>query len=1043
MSDVTTDDIQIDFINELKGYIPVLRDKVNKLAGPCSADSDEDLTELHRLVHTIRGASALVKLNNLCAVASEFEQVVENIINKRLNFDTAVFKAAGSTIDFFDAYSNALPFNDAFDQTLMDQILGQLFDIRKLITNSDGPDLLSQLLRSADQNEDDTFGINGDELAFEHMDLISDPLMADEAFLADDVACEAEWDAPEESGPAGENTFPVDFAVENSGGSDSLEPFQQELLEGFYQEAEDHFQDVGKALGKLEDCIKGPVALTPDYKELIRLIRRSVHTIKGAAAVIKLKPIASWGHEFEDVLDWLYDGADALTPEVITVLAEATDILERFVTTPQEIDARKVDRVRTEFQLIIGAPLNSETVDTQAAVTEHPLISSHVDEVTRLDHSQDLLAEGAGGKAGPQAPSMGLGLDQVKTLRVDVTKVESVVNLAGELTIALSAFDQDMEGLGNLIAEIDRARLRLKQTSRDLELGYEVKAIRQLGSNPSMVKDAETAADSETAAFSDFDMLELDRYSELNLIIRSLSETAVDVSTISHQLSGIYSGFDAYLNRLRILLSELHQKSMRMRMTPMSTLINRMSRTVRETAAQLNKKVQLRIHGEHIELDRMVWEKLSDPLMHLLRNAVDHGIESPVARQAAGKPPIAVVHLTAAYQGNQVVIRVSDDGASLDYAAIRKVVASSHGDQTVDAMSETDLADIIFQSGLSTRQTISEISGRGVGLDVVRENIRGLKGSVRVETSAPGTGTTFRINLPLTMAVMQALLFDVGGQHYAASLYDIKEILRVNPKDIEGEKEKTIKIGDRNLPFYQLSEILCSGGTKAPIGNRAQWPLVLIVDTEYWQGAVAIDHMLSKKEIVIKGLGTHLRHVKGIAGATVMGDGKILPILNIEELVRIEADREHLNSHFTFHESQQPLEIMVVDDSVSVRTVVSRLMQRQGWRVMTAKDGVEAIERLHTRRPDLIVLDVEMPRMNGYEFMSSIRTQAKFKDMPVIMLTSRTSKKHRTKAQALGVNGFVTKPYDDEAFIALVKRLSEANETSCARREETTEANYI
>ncbi|MGD9190225.1 MAG: hybrid sensor histidine kinase/response regulator, partial [Desulfobacteraceae bacterium] len=730
--------------------------------------------------------------------------------------------------------------------------------------------------------------------------------------------------------------------------------------------------------------------------------------------------IAAWGHEVEDVLDWLYEDADTITPENVEVLVDATDMLERYVTAPQKIDQRQLKLLRFAFKQMIG---NGQDDPSEIGLVSSPGVAASPDDSDIIPLSEDSRPQTDDRAASlsdrhMQPPDLG----QVKTLRVDMTKIESLVNLASELTIALSAFDQDMEGLGNLIGEIDRARSRLKRTARDLELGYEVKAIQQLGAAPALA-----AGGGEVSGFSDFDLLELDRYSELNLIIRSMSETAVDVSTISRQLSNIYGGFDAYLNRLRILLSELNEKTMRMRMTPMSTMINRLRRTVRETAAKLNKKVRLTIQGDHIELDKRVWEKLADPFMHLLRNAIDHGIEMPDVRKAAGKPEIATVRVTAAYQGNQVVIRVTDDGAGLDFDVIREAFAVARPEGETDAPDRQTLANLIFQPGFSTCRSISEVSGRGVGLDVVKDNILGLNGTVSVETSEKDVGTTFRITLPLTMAVMKALLFEVGGRRYAMALYDIKEMLRLDPEKIDGNKNKTVDIDGRRVPYYHLAEYLAEVAYDPPPGSGDRRPLVLIVDTESWQGAVAIDRMVGQREIVIKSLGSHLRYVKGVDGATVMGDGQVVPILNIEDLLKSgpvgqpHADR----SECAEHAQQRPLEILVVDDSVSVRTVVARLMQRQGWQARTAKDGVEAIERLHTRKPDLIILDVEMPRMNGYEFMSSLRAQDAFRETPVIMLTSRASAKHREKAEALGVNGFMTKPYEDEKFIALVRRLSQ------------------
>jgi chemosensory pili system protein ChpA (sensor histidine kinase/response regulator) len=273
---------------------------------------------------------------------------------------------------------------------------------------------------------------------------------------------------------------------------------------------------------------------------------------------------------------------------------------------------------------------------------------------------------------------------------------------------------------------------------------------------------------------------------------------------------------------------------------------------------------------------------------------------------------------------------------------------------------------------------------------------------------------------------MRALMFSIGGRIYATSLYEIKEILRINPKKIRKDKEniKTIQWNSRPIPFYQLSDYVPVSDSETQRIDKIEYPLVLVIDTGSWQGAVAIDHMHGQKDIVIKHLGAHLNHVAGIAGAAVLGDGRIVPILNLEELLTAKHVQKQQPILQPSQSIGKPLNIMVVDDSVSVRTVVSRLMQRQGWKVQTAKDGVEALECLHTYRPDLIVLDIEMPRMNGYEFMAAFRAKEAFSDIPVIMLTSRAAEKYREKAKAVGVNGFLIKPYEDRDFIALIHRLT-------------------
>jgi chemosensory pili system protein ChpA (sensor histidine kinase/response regulator) len=424
------------------------------------------------------------------------------------------------------------------------------------------------------------------------------------------------------------------------------------------------------------------------------------------------------------------------------------------------------------------------------------------------------------------------------------------------------------------------------------------------------------------------------------------------------------------------------------------------------------------ITGENIELDRLIWEKLTDPLMHLLRNAVDHGVETKEQRQTLGKPSVATVKMDAFREGNQVVIRIKDDGAGLDYHAIKTTVLRMQLSDNVEELSEDKLTRYIFYPGFSTRAKISEVSGRGVGMDVVKKNIQDLKGVIRV-ASEKGQGTQFTIRIPLTLASMKALLFTAGTQTFAIALNDIREIVHLNQENILGPSNDAIRLNDEVLPLFNMLEMLNAGPEM-----DSEYPVTLVVESGGKRYALIIDSLVGQKEIVIKSLGSHLRYVKGISGATIMGDGSVVPILNIDEFIGspTAAVEDVIESEGLMTES--PLEIMVVDDSVSIRQVVSRLLESQGWKVKTAKDGIDALEKLRESRPDLIVLDIEMPRMNGYEFLGALKAQSGFEDIPVVMLTSRTAAKHRKKAEDLGAKGFVVKPYNDQEFIRLIHRLT-------------------
>ncbi|QTA80385.1 Two component system response regulator/histidine kinase, CheW domain-containing [Desulfonema limicola] len=609
---------------------------------------------------------------------------------------------------------------------------------------------------------------------------------------------------------------------------------------------------------------------------------------------------------------------------------------------------------------------------------------------------------------------------QSQTLRVGTEQVDELVNLTGELIIAASAFDQQMNTFMDAVNELELARNRLREIARNMEVGYEVKALGSLKNLETKPLKDINAKENEDGA--EFDALELDSYSELSMIIRTLNESAIDIGSIYTRYAGLHSEFDGHNNRQRVLLSELQDKMMKVRMLPMSTLSNKLRRTVREVSKMLGKKIRLILIGEDIELDRLVWEKITDPLMHLLRNSADHGIESPEIRKKKNKPLAATIKLDAFREGNQVVIRISDDGAGLNYKNIEKKARQAGFIAQGASVSEQELAALIFKPGLSTSDKISQVSGRGVGMDVVRENIHELKGTVKV-ASQQDTGTQFTIRIPLTFAAVRALLFTLSGQVLAIALNEIKEIIRVEPQNLITSPVRAIKTSEKILPLYSLKHFINSREKEGDASVNNYNPIVLVTGTGNDRKAIEIDSLIGQQEIVIKSTGSHLRYVKGISGVTIIGDGNVVPILNIPELIGKSSDHSAGTGTEIFDHgimAEKSLSIMIVDDSVSIRQVVSRLIEDQGWKFRIAKDGIDALEKLQDGIPDLILLDVEMPRMNGYEFLSALGAEPSYKNIPVVMLTSRVTEKHREKALALGAREFVAKPYNDNEFIELI-----------------------
>jgi len=946
------------------------------------------VTELHRVVHTIKGASLMVGIPGLSHIAQQMEDLLSDILAGKLKLTEPVFRVLLFVTGHFQTYCDDLaekgvPAREMLRKTM---VAGRrLRGLPKSEDESATASLLETVPETEGGREENESGAEEDEEMAALLEL-----------ARMEAAAQEDTEASEE--------VPAEIQAEESAPA-AMPEIMPELLESFYEESKEHLEELDSSLNSLESRITAPGPMSPAVKETIRKIRRAVHTLKGAAAVIGLSNISAWGHIMEDFLDWLYEGTQDIRPETVSLLMESADLLARIVALPQDPQKSKVQALQTRYKEIMktGDPGASSAAETETAA--------------RADDQTEMQEPGEADDRGTDIFSR-----QTQTLRVGTEKVDELVNLIGELMIASGAFDQQMSIFAEAIHELERSRERVREIARNMELEYEVRALGGLASRPVSSRRSGIAG-TDKPEFGDFDSLELDRYSELSLIIRTLNESAIDVSAIFSRLSNLHSDFDGHLNRQRVLLSEVQDKMMRIRMIPMSTLGNKLRRTVREVAKVLKKKIRLVIVGEEIELDRLIWEKITDPLMHLLRNAADHGIEMPDVRKEKGKPPMAVIRLEASREGNQVVIRISDDGAGLDYRAIRKKARKAGLLDENSDIAEEELAALIFRPGFSTKDSISEVSGRGVGMDVVRENIQSLKGNVRVH-SWKDKGTRFTIRIPLTLAAIRALLFAVGGRTYAIALNEIREIIRADAQNMIKVPKRAIRVGNELLPITCLREYLFPGASET---EQSHTPIVLVTECGGKAEALEIDALLGQQEIVIKGTGTHLRHVRGISGVTIVGDGTVVPILNIPELLGMEADTGSMRgspAEAPAPGTENPLNVMVVDDSISIRQVVSRLMEDQGWKVKTAKDGLDALEKLGEGKPDIIILDIEMPRMNGYEFLGALSAEPEYRGIPVVMLTSRATAKHQDRAIGLGAKGFMVKPYNDNEFIDLVLKLT-------------------
>jgi chemosensory pili system protein ChpA (sensor histidine kinase/response regulator) len=593
-------------------------------------------------------------------------------------------------------------------------------------------------------------------------------------------------------------------------------------------------------------------------------------------------------------------------------------------------------------------------------------------------------------------------------LRVRAALVDELVNEVGEVSIARGRIEGEMLALKSSLFELTENVIRLRRQLREIE----IQAESQMQSRQALASER----------LQDFDPLEFDRFTRFQEVTRMMAESVNDVATVQQNLLRNLDHANAAIAAQARLSRELSQRMMGVRMVPFESLAERLHRVVRQAAKDSAKRANLDIRHGQTELDRSMLDKMSGPLEHLLRNSVAHGLEDSATRQAAGKEAIGQITLSLAQEGNEIVLTIADDGAGLDFERIRQR-AIERGLITPDAETdEASLTQLILLPGFSTADEVTALAGRGVGLDVVKNEVAGLGGRIEV-ASVTGRGATFRIYLPLTLAVTQAVLVAAGNRRYAIPSSMIEQATEHKP-DVAARIRSagsTEWLGNR-YPYHYLSQLLGEKGA-APPPARRHWILLIKGGTE--RVALEVDSLTGNQEVVVKAVGPQLARVAGLAGGTVLGNGEVALIINPVALAARAAERVSAPAPAPAVPAQvqaaAAASVMVVDDSLTVRLVSGRLLARHGYHVLTAKDGVDALEQLGEVVPDAMLLDIEMPRMDGFDLARNIRADARLKHLPIIMITSRTADKHRQHAAEIGVNHFLGKPYDEEQLLECLR----------------------
>jgi chemosensory pili system protein ChpA (sensor histidine kinase/response regulator) len=592
-------------------------------------------------------------------------------------------------------------------------------------------------------------------------------------------------------------------------------------------------------------------------------------------------------------------------------------------------------------------------------------------------------------------------------VRVRADILDRLVNQAGEVSITRSKLENQVGTLKSSLSEFSENLARLSRQLREVEM----QAESQIASRMSISSERE------------FDPLEFDRFTRLQELTRMMAESVNDVASFHDSLSRTVDAASADLVQQSRLTRDLQRDLMRVRMVPFSSLSERLFRVARQSAKELDKRVNLDIRGSAVEIDRSVLEQMAAPFEHLLRNAIVHGVESRERRAASGKAETGELLMQVSQQGNEVVIEFNDDGAGLDLAKIR-VKAREVGllGEGVE-ISDNEAADLIFEPGFSTADTLTELAGRGVGMDVVRSEAAALGGRVAV-ASEPGKGARFTIHLPLTLAVTQVVLTSSAGKTYALPSILVEHVLQLKEAALaQARAAGSIEFQGQKVALHYLPNLLGERDAR-PLTQRSS--PVLLLKSGADRLAVQVDDVIGNREVVIKNIGAQLSRMIGISGATVLGSGEIVLILNPVALSLHGAHHVGM-APVAIAAAAEPLGrdvvIMVVDDSLTVRRVTQRLLEREGYRVILAKDGVDALEHLQDTIPDLMLVDIEMPRMDGFDLTRNIRGNDSTRAVPIIMITSRTADKHRNYALDLGVNAYFGKPFQEDMLLAAIAGL--------------------
>jgi len=972
------------FLQEASEHLQYLREYSGMLQEPST--KPEDLEKLYIAAHTLAGTSASYGFPQFSEVAAKMAHIFHYAMNATLTADMH-----GPLTEFISDAISVLEFD------------------------------LLQISSSGAETVDDI-------TAFKQRYSFAFPAAPSESAAASDsdYGSTADGSLPRAE-QAAQETVPAISYTDNLP-KDSDVP--DEVLEFFIPEAEEHLQVVTECLLLLE---------ANSTAEDINRLFRAMHTVKGSAAQVGLHRLSAVAHRVEDLIGELRDGHLQPNADIIDICLQSVDVLKKLLHRQWESDAEMrgaIDPLLARIEELAPEEGVGEPAEASRSVAKEESPKAPVTEATTS----------AAPSGAPQV------LPQAKSVRISLERLDRMMNAVGELVINRTRMLGRLSELGKLVEILNFSKSRLSGKVGDFQEKHEFNRIRTTlmpGSQPPQ-KDTFRGHFSNMPALMpgdslEFSDLEMDRYDDFNILSRSLTEISADITEVLTQLEGFMGRVDSDIDEFTKLAHHLQDEITAARMVPIGNLYTRLSRTVRDASKAAGKPVELLLEGAETELDNNIIQHISDPLIHLVRNAVAHGLENPVERHKAGKSEKGRVEVRAYHRGNHIFIEVEDDGRGIDYENIRLHVMASGTLSPLAAaeLSERELREYLFRPGFTTASSMTALAGRGVGLDVVRANVHALNGEIEVRSEL-GRGACFTVKVPLTLIISQALFVRCGTAVFALPLAVVEEIRRLKPAEIEDVGGKLLtRVRDVVTEVVRL-DLQLGLPPLEPVNGYFHMVIVKVAGK---QVGVVVEEVLGKDEIVIKNLGNYLRRVKLFPGTTIAPDGSLILLIDLNRLVSNDtAERNALPSSSPAArvfapgaeavaagnipaEAVDPVEtdrvVVVADDSISVRKFVGRMLEKAGYRVRLASDGLEASEIIAEVGCHLVITDLEMPRMNGYELLAHLRQDPMTSRIPVLVVTSRAGAKHRDRAMKEGASGFLTKPVQEDQLISTVESLVE------------------